>query len=185
MARSWGWGRCIRNVGIGHPGRPKAGPLPVHAVSTGKDSGLISRRDSASTRVCSRDTSSDLGRIGGSMPPDTAAPSRLGRSPTMSLPRPNGSAAITDCNDVSKGRPGVFARLPSRRSAGAGARIGRERARKVEKCRNPLATNDGLKSLRRKEFSRNSLTPLDRDMSLKRTVNPFVGSSSLPPGAKR
>ena len=117
------------------------------------------------------------------MPPDTAAPSRLGRSPTMSLPRPNGSAAITDCNDVSKGRPGVFARLPSRRSAGAGARIGRERARKAEKCRNPLATNDGLKSLRRKEFSRNSSTPLDRDMSLKRTVNPFVGSSSLPPGA--
>jgi len=102
----------------------------------------------------------------------------------MSLPRPNGSAAITDCNDVSKGRPGVFARLPSRRSAGAGARIGRERARKAEKFRNPLATNDGLKSLRRKEFSRNSLTPLDRDMSLKRTVNPFVGSSSLPPGAE-
>jgi len=66
------------------------------------------------------------------MQPDTAAPSRLGRSPTMSLPRPNGSAAITDCNDVSKGRPGVFARLPSRRSAGDGARIGRERARKVE-----------------------------------------------------
>ncbi len=105
----------------------------------------------------------------------------LGRSPTMSLPRPNGSAAITDCNDVSKGRPGVFARLPSRRSAGAGARIGRERARKGAKYRNPLATNDGLKTLRRKEFSRNSLTPLDRDRSLKRTVNPFVGSSSLPP----
>ena len=43
------------------PGLPKAGPSPVHAVSTGKVSGLISRRDAASTRVCSRDTSSDGG----------------------------------------------------------------------------------------------------------------------------
>ena len=71
------------------PRLPQAGPSHGSAVSMGKGSGLISRRDAASIRVCSRDTSSDTGRIGASMPTDTAAMPRVGRSPTMSLPQPD------------------------------------------------------------------------------------------------
>ncbi len=48
----------------------------------------------------------------------------------MSLPRPDGSDGIIIDSDVRKDRPGVFARVPSRRSAGA---EGAYRARKIEK----------------------------------------------------